>query len=249
MPFLGDNEPVSLCVTGGLVRGLHPSELSTATRVRDALDQRGIEENLAAVPACELDYDLRGFRFIAGGLETAVTAALGLARQDGSQAPLLLLLQGYPSLPEVLAPYTTREHADSGGRVLQGDDESALHPSLRDLVIVLGDDRGISEEEVERVKHIGAEVGGGGPVLCASLGTGCLLASQCIVIANHYLDAIHDCPSQLWQPSLDAKKRGRQRRKKASRRHSGKMSISGWSSSSSEDDDASASELSSKRTD
>ena len=90
--------------------------------------------------------------------------------------------------------------------------------SLQDVVVVLGDDRGISDGEIERVRTLGGAVGGGGPVLSASLGAGCLLASQCIVIAHHYLDALHECPSQLWQPSAEARKR-RQTRGRSRRRH------------------------------
>ena len=200
------------------MRGLHPSEQSTALRIRQAIDERGSGVVAGARPMVALettddgggdgageadgrdtdaldDYDLRGFRFIRGGLDEAVAEALTLARSDGTHAPLLLLVQDAPPLPEVL-----RSSLDTN--------------SLRDLVVVLGDDRGIFEDEIERVKAIGASVAGGGPVLSASLGAGCLLASQCVVIANHYLDGLHDCPSQLWTPSLSAKKRSKQRSKK-----------------------------------
>lgn len=224
LPFLGDEAPCSMCVTGGLVRGLHPSEHSTATRIRQAIDQRGqgIASGARTSPAADSDaeadanlgsyclenYDLRGFRFIPGGLDEAVGEALRLARADGTHAPLLLLVQGAPPLPEVL--------------------RSLDATSLRDLTVVLGDDRGISDEEIERVKSIGASVAGGGPVLSASLGTGCLLASQCIVIANHYLDGLHDCPSQLWMPSMSAKKRSKQRSKKVHRRSRKPGSLGSW---------------------
>ena len=50
-------------------------------------------------------------------------------------------------------------------------------PPLTELVIVLGDDRGISEAEIQMAEAVGAAAAGGGPVLRASLGAGCLLAS------------------------------------------------------------------------
>ena len=66
---------------------------------------------------------------------------------------------------------------------------------------------------------VGAEVGGGGPVLCASLGSGCLLASHCIVLLHHYLDALHDCPPMLWAgPSEEVHKIRRQQRSRRTRR-------------------------------
>ena len=93
------------------------------------------------------------------------------------------------------------------------------------------------------VADLRASVAGGGPVLRASLVQGALLASHCIVIANHYLDTIHDCPSQLWQVSSDAKKTKRQRQRRMSRktikreneRRAAALGLSDASSSSDED--------------
>ena len=56
----------------------------------------------APAPACEVDYDRRGFRLLPGGLEAALTEALTLARSDSTRAPLLLLVQDAPPLPVVL---------------------------------------------------------------------------------------------------------------------------------------------------
>jgi tRNA pseudouridine-54 N-methylase len=249
LPFLGDATPSTLCVTGGLVRGLHPCEQSTASRIRQAIDERGggiVESasraaiarqegdaagaaingasgDASAVDDFKLDdYDVRGFRFIRGGLDEAVVEALTLARADGTPAPLLLLVQGAPPLPTVLGELDIE--------------------TLRDIVIVLGDDRGIFDDEIERVTALGSTVAGGGPVLKASLGTGCLLASQCVVIANHYLDGLHDCPSQLWTPSMEAKKRSKQRAKKVKKglghRKPGRpASVGGWANDSSDSSD------------
>ena len=122
LPFLGDEHPSTLCVTGGTVRGLHPSERSTATRLREFLDGEAVcdgeamrsgregmvGECTAADPGGELaapeaEHDSRGFRRLDGGLAAALTEALSLARDGGTRAPLLLLLEGAPPLPDVLA--------------------------------------------------------------------------------------------------------------------------------------------------
>ena len=206
LPFLGDDPPTSVCVTGGLVRGLHPSELSNATRLRqaiDALGQGGADEH---TPPPSLHPDLRGFRLLNGGFAEALGEALSLARADRTRAPLLLLVQGAPPLsavlPEIFAP-------------CQPSIEVA--PEMpRELVVVLGDHVGLSDAEIELVDRLSAEVGGGGPVLRASLADGALLASHCVVLTHHHLDAIHDCPSQLWEisPELRGHQRQRQRRMK-----------------------------------
>ena len=68
------------------------------------------------------------------------------------------------------------------------------------------------------VWRVGAAAGGGGPVLTASLGTGALVGSHCIIILQHYLDTIHDCPARLWSPpSVDERRSGRHRRRRAAR--------------------------------
>ena len=68
------------------------------------------------------------------------------------------------------------------------------------------------------VQRLGASAGGGGPVLCASLGAGCLMASQVIVLVNHHLDLIHDCPSQLWPPSVEVRRASRHKARYNQRR-------------------------------
>ena len=148
------------------------------------------------------DRSVRGFRLMEGaGLEAALREALTLAREGGTAAPLLILEQGAPPLADVL----------------QGACFSAA--ALRDLVVVLGDDIGLSEEESAMARRVGAEAAGGGPVLGASFGTGALLASHCIVLLHHYLDGRHDCPPQLWAgPSEEVHKIRRQQRSRRTRR-------------------------------
>ena len=259
LPFLGDTSPTSVCVTGGLVRGLHPSELSTAKRLREAFDAFDQGDLDADSPPPPPHSNLKGFRLLPGGLGEALTEALTLARADGTRAPLLLLVQGAPMIAEVLnqnfSPFAATAKGGSAGVDL--DIEAHGLGALQDLVIVLGDHIGLSEDEIELVAELGASVAGGGPVLRASLAQGALLASHCIVIANHYLDAIHDCPSQLWQVSAEHRKSNRQRSRRVSRK-SQKRANQGYrgatlhptqSESSSDDEDAVDEERSSESAD
>ena len=91
-------------VTGGLVRGLHPSEQTTAARMKQAVefwrsDQRPDE----STPHASLPREVRGFKLSIGGFERALTEALTLARQGGVRAPLILLLIDEVALvPQVL---------------------------------------------------------------------------------------------------------------------------------------------------
>ena len=251
LPFLGEPEPdrFTLCVTGGTVRGLHPAELDTATRIRSALDAlRGggtasgsdgsdvtcgtkPEAAASAQPARPLERELRGFRVLPGGYEAALREALTQAREGGTRAPLLLLVQGAPPLSDVLrahfgAPPGEEEEEEQQQQQQQESVvaaaarvEAAPSPLL-DLVVSLGDNVGLSAEEEAVARRVGAEAGGGGPVLAASLGSGCLLASHCIVILHHYLDAYHECPPQLWAapPPEVGRMRRQHQRKSAARR-------------------------------
>ena len=49
----GDAEPTTVCVTGGLVRGLHPCESLTAARLKRALDELREEEGDAVQAAVQ----------------------------------------------------------------------------------------------------------------------------------------------------------------------------------------------------
>ena len=220
LPFLGDSErPQTLCVSGGAVRSLHPCEDDTAARLRHAFDSLSTgpapeaattsagglaTDNARLAPSTERD--LRGFRVLPADFQVALTEALMDARCGGTAAPLLLLLEGAPPLSNVLADY----RASAG--------------VLTDLVIVLGDDRGLTEEEIAMVHDVGTRAGGGGPVICASIGSCSLLASQCIVLVHHYLDAIHNCPSRLWEsPTPESRHAARQiGRRVSSLRRAGK---------------------------
>ena len=44
------------------------------------------------------------------------------------------------------------------------------------------------------------------------------MQGKCIVLAHHYFDALHDCPSQLWTtPSADVDRLSRQRKQRQQR--------------------------------
>ena len=73
-----------------------PPASSSDDAASDGSDAYAISDRRAA----EDEFDLRGFRFVPGGLDAAVAEALTLARADGSRAPLLLLVQGAPPLPQ-----------------------------------------------------------------------------------------------------------------------------------------------------
>ena len=150
MPFVADEQTVR--VTGGLVRGLNPSELRNAARIRHAIDGQAPETTRVASGAdsdCaplarDLPVELRGIYGRPGGYEAALTEVLHRAREAGTAAPLLLLVPDAPPLAAVLARH---------------------RGALADLVCVLGDD--LSASDVEAAKMLGAEAAGGGPVLCA----------------------------------------------------------------------------------
>ena len=258
MPFLGDEYAKCLCVSGGLVRGVHPSERRIAERMRLAFDRltpsaSGLPDNLDELTASER-HALRGFRTLSAGFEASLRLALGRSREGGTKAPLILLVQGAPPIADVLRKLTVLPPVPSPPApsppapslpAPSPPDPAPPDPAppapeppapappapartlddcrgtLRELVLLVGDDVGLSAEEIEMAERVGAEVAGGGPVLRASLGAGALLASHCIVIAHHYLDAIHECPSRLWDASADEyvakSKANRQRRRRVER--------------------------------
>lgn len=75
------------------MRGLHPSEQETGRRLRRAFEGP-TESSRPGLPYCEIERDLRGFRLLKGaGLRGALTEALTNAREGGTAAPMLLLLQ------------------------------------------------------------------------------------------------------------------------------------------------------------
>ena len=222
LPFLGDKErPRTVCVSG-IAKSLHPSESFIGSRLRTAIEYLELSLRPGSGQRDEVPetvaHDVRGFRLHDGGFEASLREALTNARDGGSKAPLLLLLQEAPPLASVLAEHLPKRVEDAPSAT------STQQLPWTDIVIVLGDDIGLSDEERDMCTRVGEEAGGGGPVLRASLGSGALLASHAVVIAHHYLDQIHECPSRLWSDgSHDATKMGRQRCRRVQRQQRGKQ--------------------------
>ena len=100
LPFLGDEEPSTICVTGGLVRGLHPSESSIAARIRMAIDHFGskVHSTAAAEPR---------------GAPTPTPT-----EQSGDTKP-------GTAQPSTAAPHG-REESDPGARIPQGAESTGI---------------------------------------------------------------------------------------------------------------------------
>ena len=110
-------------------------------------------------------------------LKQTVEAAVADHRAScGGQAPVLLLLQeGAPDLADALQAHAAQLHAAG-------------------VVCIMGDNRGLTAEEVGMLEQMAAVPDSGLVVVPASLGATPLLASQCIVLAQHYLDRyVHTC--------------------------------------------------------
>ncbi len=86
--------------------------------------------------------------------------------------------------------------------------------TVREMIVMLGDDRGLSEADLKSYEETAADFGV--PITPVSLGGAMLLASHCIVLVQHYIDVIlHTCPAKLWErPPREVV----QLRKKAQRR-------------------------------
>ena len=93
-----------------------------------------------------------------------------LAQDGRTEAPLVLLTREAPPLARLI--------------------EAELSPPPADIVFVLGDDLGLSEEELKMITEVGEAAGGGGRVLRASVGSADLLASHVIVITHYLLDQV-----------------------------------------------------------
>ena len=96
-------------------------------------------------------HDLRGFRLHDGGFEASLRQSLTNAREGGSKAPLLLLLQEAPSLASVLAERLPKRVEDASSAT------STQQLPWSDIVIVLGDDIGLSDEELDMCTRVGEE--------------------------------------------------------------------------------------------
>eukprot|EP00802_Teleaulax_amphioxeia_P007954 Tamp_07962.p1 GENE.Tamp_07962~~Tamp_07962.p1 ORF type:complete len:472 (-),score=79.53 Tamp_07962:347-1762(-) len=75
--------------------------------------------------------------------------------------------------------------------------ESNTVAGVKEVVVLVGDDRGLSHDDVAAFRQCASEVGA--LFASVSLGASMLLASHCIVITHYLLDSIlHQCPSRMW---------------------------------------------------
>ena len=181
-------------VCGSIVRDLRPDEHSLSRRLRAVSDASGAaaaeviadkaRHALSVAPGAPPDEDgpvgvwsrdeTRGLSSAEGDLMVGVRRALD---QPG-EPPMLLLL--------------------SASGVFIGDlcAELASSPAFRaapsGVVVLLGDDRGLDEEEERRVRA--EATARGSAVRNVSLGSDVLFASHAIVLVHHYLDRhLHSC--------------------------------------------------------
>lgn len=174
----------TVTVSGGLVRDLRPDELSLAQRLRAALD----DEHGGHAGACALDDSaysasaLRGIECSVGGaLETLVAALRAYAPRHGAE--------GAANPPVVLVLDDAGEPVEAVCALLGG--AGGVRPA-GGVVVVVGDDRGLTADEQAAVAAAAREVGA--PILRVSLGCEVLFASHCIVLLHHYLDKLwHGC--------------------------------------------------------
>ncbi|CAK8990216.1 unnamed protein product [Durusdinium trenchii] len=170
-------------LTGGLVRGLRPDEASVAMRLRAALSAN--QRTAGQSGRLEL-----GLRSVAGGLRGSLQDCFA----HDVETVLLLLDPDGLDLEDVAKTLGRRE------------------PPIRQLLVLLGDDKGLAPEELQEVMNFSAEVHR------ISLGPDMLLGSHCIVLVHHYLDRyLHTCPTKLFEVPAEVAKSRRQRQARLKR--------------------------------
>jgi hypothetical protein len=181
-------------VCGSVVRDLRPDEHSLSRRLRAVSDASGAaaaevladkaRHALSVAPGAPPGEDgpvgvwsrdeTRGLSSAEGDLMVCVRKALD---QPG-EPPMLLLL----SASGVFIGDLCAELASS----------AAFRAAPSGVVVLLGDDRGLDEEEERRVRA--EATARGSAVRSVSLGSDVLFASHAIVLVHHYLDRhLHSC--------------------------------------------------------
>ena len=195
-------------VDGALVRDLRPDELSLAKRIRAVSDSAGGARAAAARSEAaqataqsaqqrEADADdgpvglwsrgeTRGLSSMPGEMLDALKYALSSA---GSPPMLLLLNANGQFIGDLCSELASNAASTSSTNPLSGG-----------VVVLLGDDRGLSSDEERQVLALAEKRGS--LVKTVSLGEDVLFASHSIVLVHHYLDrALHSClvkaPRQL----------------------------------------------------
>lgn len=181
---LRTNAQVTLCfgasqrsvrVAGALVRDLRPDERSLAERVRAVSACDGFELNAhpAGDPKVWSQSLTRGFYSFPGNPLEVVKGILDGQGDSPRPAAMLLTAAGKP-IEKVLSKL-------AGTGALAGG-----------LIVLLGDDRGLTEADEESVSAVVKAYGG--KLSRVSLGGDVLFASHSIVLVNHYLDKlVHSC--------------------------------------------------------
>jgi len=190
---LRGNTCVSLCfkeeaqrleVRGASIRRLQPDDFSVAVRLHAAMaSPAGPADGVGpggevCDAAAYSQSDRRGFLLRPGSTEEAVRAAL--AESDPPPAVLLLHARGEPieAACARLQPLLRRQAGEGG--------------AARGVVVVLGDDRGLLDDDEALVARLAGEAGA--PLLRVSLGGVVLFSSHSIVLLHHYLDKLlHAC--------------------------------------------------------
>ncbi|KAG8460409.1 hypothetical protein KFE25_011900 [Diacronema lutheri] len=173
----------TITLSGGLARDLRPDELSLGQRVRAALDDKANGHGAA----CALDdtgysaSPLRGLECTVGGALETLVAALRAHSPDAPAKrrapPAVLVLDGAGEPVEAVCARLAGERGD---------------PPAGGVVVIVGDDRGLTADEERAVAEAAAAVRA--PVLRVSLGREVLFASHCVVLLHHYLDKLwHGC--------------------------------------------------------
>ena len=194
----GEGPPRVLEVNGALVRDARPDEASLAKRIRAVSDIAGAARAQAAADAAARE----SLSHIAspssipddGPLgQWSRGATRGLSSRDGD---LLAAIEGalaQPGPPPILLLLTaTGEFIGSMCTELAARVAGASPPPISGVVVLLGDDRGLSHDEERTVLHLASVRGA--EVRRVSLGEDVLFASHSIVLVHHYLDRLlHSC--------------------------------------------------------
>ena len=170
-------------VSGSLVRDLRPDEAHLAGRISNAVP---LTANAHGWPTPEQ----KGFALKEGG----VLPALELAMEQAADEEVAVLLLDSTSAAQPVEKFCAE---------LVG---SRKPP--QSLIVLLGDDRGLSAETEAAVEQ--TVLSGGGKLHRVSLGGDVLFASHCIVLVQHYLDKfVHKCTSREPRKYASAQTPGR----------------------------------------
>lgn len=193
------NTSVTLCfghcqknveVRGSVVRGLRPDDASVAARLRlAATAPKGEDDGVNAATGEVVDAEKysaslkRGFQVSDGSTEDALREAL--TPEQGMPAPVLLILDAYGT-----------PIADACAEMVRAVKRGEA-PASRGcgIVTLLGDDRGLHEDDELTAERIAEEVGA--HVMRVSLGRHVLFSIHSITLLHHYLDEhMHCCAAK-----------------------------------------------------